>query len=105
MLLGGSWVKKSMTLFGHLIFGAIFSKSRWNCPGNSEMRFKLDINLRVIRSIKTMGLGVPVMVQRVKNPTSIHEDASSIPGLAPWVRVRIQCGCGTGWQLQFPFSP
>ena len=31
-------------------------------------------------------LGVPVMAQQVKNPTSIHEDASSIPGLPPWVK-------------------
>ena len=27
-------------------------------------------------------LGVPVVAQQVKNPTSIHEDAGSIPGLA-----------------------
>ena len=26
--------------------------------------------------------GVPIVAQRVKNPTSIHEDAGSIPGLA-----------------------
>ena len=26
------------------------------------------------------------MVQQVTNPTSIHEDASSIPGLANWVK-------------------
>ena len=26
------------------------------------------------------------MVQQVKNPTSIHEDASSIPGLIQWVK-------------------
>ena len=30
--------------------------------------------------------GVPIVVQWVKNPTSIHEDASSIPGLTPWVK-------------------
>ena len=31
-------------------------------------------------------MGVPVVAQRVKNPTRIHEDAGSTPGLAQWVR-------------------
>ena len=34
------------------------------------------------RKNKTKKQGVPVVAQRVKNPTSIHEDAGSIPGLA-----------------------
>ena len=34
-----------------------------------------------------VGRVVPVVAQRVKNPTSIHEDAESmIPGLAQWVQ-------------------
>ena len=31
-------------------------------------------------------LGVPVVAQRVMNPTSIYEDEGSIPGLTPWVK-------------------
>ena len=30
--------------------------------------------------------GVPFVAQRAKNPTSIHEDAGSIPGLVQWVK-------------------
>ena len=66
------------------------------------------------------------MVQGVKNPTSIHEDTCSIPGLTHWVKdpempqaaVQVldaawiwQCliwhchGCGLGWQLQLQFDP
>ena len=37
-------------------------------------------------------MGVPVVTQQVKNPTSIHEDVSLIPGLAQWVAV--SCGVG-----------
>ena len=32
------------------------------------------------------GSGVPVVAQWVTNPTSIHEDAGSVPGLTRWVK-------------------
>ena len=57
----------------------------------------------------------------VKNPTSIHEHESLIPGLAQYVKdlVLLQavawvidvasiprcCGYGLGWQLQLWFDP
>ena len=31
-------------------------------------------------------MGVPLVAQQVKDPTSIHEDAGMIPGLIQWVK-------------------
>ena len=33
-----------------------------------------------------MTSGVSTVAQQVKNPTSIHEDTGSIPGLTQWVK-------------------
>ena len=66
-------------------------------------------------------IGVPVVAQWVKNPTSIHEDVGLIPGLAQQIKgsdVATFCSvvhrCGSDlallwvWcrlQLQLQFSP
>ena len=40
----------------------------------------------VIECIKLTAQEVPIVAQWVKNPTSIHDDVDSIPGLAQWVK-------------------
>ena len=40
----------------------------------------------VFVALRELGLGVPIVAQQVKNPTSIHEDTSLIPGLAQWAK-------------------
>ena len=47
---------------------------KWVCMGSL---WTLTFSL-----IRKGCLGVPFMIQRVKNLTSIHEDVGSIPGLA-----------------------
>ena len=42
-------------------------------------------------------MAVPIMAQWLRNPTSIHKDVGSIPGLVLWVRdlvFAVSCGVG-----------
>ena len=48
--------------------------------------FYLKTQTGVTQRLKKEFCGVPFVAQQETNPTSIHEDAGSITGLAPWVR-------------------
>ena len=62
---------------------------------------------RAPEAVRMSAVGVPVVAQQVKNPTSVHEDGGSIPGLLSGLRLqhghkpwsRLQMGLGSGVAL------
>ena len=38
------------------------------------------------KKVFSVNTGVPIVAQRVLNPTSVKEDTGSIPGLSQWVK-------------------
>ena len=44
------------------------------------------LGLMKLVPLKEETKGVPIVAQRVKNPKSIHEDVSLIPGFTQWVK-------------------
>ena len=55
------------------------------CPLNGWIL--LYVNYIAIKTLlKFIALGVPIVAQQVRNPTSTYEDAGPIPGLTQWVK-------------------
>ena len=55
-------------------------------PGKNENSTGPDLDSQKKILSKYIIIGVPIVAQWVKNPTGIHKNASSIPGLAQWVK-------------------
>ena len=53
--------------------------------GVCSLVWELMYTMGVAKKEKTK-TGVPIVAQRVKNLTSIHEDSGLIPGLVQWVK-------------------
>ena len=56
-------------------------------PKRLQLSFTFATCILINRTFKNESRsGVPVVAQQVTNPTSIHEDVGSIPGLTQWVK-------------------
>ena len=51
-----------------------------------ELPYTAGVAIKTNKQTNKQNSGVPAVAQQVKNLTSIHEDAGSIPGLVQWVR-------------------
>ena len=76
-----SFLHRVLFFFPHLYQNSIGHTCR------IYFRFSTHVPLLSIKiHFNTALMGVPIVAQWVKNPTSIHEDAGSIPGLDQWVK-------------------
>ena len=77
--------EQTKTVFLARIWGrgaVFFETDQWEekCISPRKIFRQVDV-IAIIKQDKAMDLGVPTVPQWVKNPTTIHEDAGSVPGL------------------------
>ena len=53
---------------------------------NFKSEISKQICSKIIRTLKTILIGFPVVAQWLMNPTGVHEDAGLTPGLAQLVK-------------------
>ena len=59
------------------------------CANNMKIQSNIDSSQKShfsLLALTQLKVGVPVLTHWLTNPTSMHEDVGSIPGLAQWVR-------------------
>ena len=71
---------KKIVMFGFLMIRIIRIWDPYLDTISPFFSVRFQIKLMIL-----IGMGVPTVVQWVRNPTSIHEDVGSIPGPSQWV--------------------
>ena len=65
---------------------ALIRPLAWEPPWLGSGSPKIDIKTKKKKKKSKCYSGVPVVAQRVMNPTSVHEVVGSVPGLALWAK-------------------
>ena len=74
---------RCFTLLG--VGGGPLFALRANKESSLDQSPTLEICIQV-DFLKIWCIGAPIVAQQLMNPTSIHEDVGSVPGLVQWVK-------------------